>query len=1068
MKKKYWFIVGIFLLSYVWGVWSAVVPSYASATKTELIQKDGLNLSYEYSAQENTNRWRILFSRKSEAENSEQCLKLKILDEKGQTIAYPVNENMVVEEDWLVEKNYSASFEDELMIELPKSTKKLHLLVQMYERTTAKKQNKSSQKTIEKINDSFELTIQDASVTTIEANENDSTSEETETLSSEEFIGPREVTPVSATTVPYNGLTRITPKSYTNKEPDYTTVGESIYPTHSWQPIGQTAVLNHQGGDETSTTWDGLTSWDTSANNYENSYINYGVATKTPDISLRKYASEAAKADEFTVRLNVRGNTIAKSGVDICIVMDNSRSMILTEGNIGGKTKKALADSALQKLIDKFKAAELDAGSLRIGGIIYSSSEDPKFANQTIPMSEAESDWQGLVNAYKNSTSNGNTYTQKALMDAQSMLNASGNPERQKVIFLMTDGAPNYSVEPLEGYVAPSIYYDGMRFTKYNQNTIATGSNLQGNPAGGFGIVYIPLGHRVTGISRLMYSHLTPMNSTAADIREQGMEIHTIAINVQKTLTSEVHTTADLVKGLYRVASKKANTDEKSDNASDYLFHNISTTGEFETSFEEWFNSVIYTVNKGKITDPIGEMFELVGTPKVTEVKKADVPAIEASKMANDPVVSDKTITVENINLYDQQEIQLEYTVRLKKEADGYQSNTWYQLNGRTILEPTPEKNNVALDFGVPSAREKEAEIQIPVEKKWVDKQQTLEDYWTLRAASINVSLQKKQVDGDWQSISTKNLTGNNDWRGYFTVKKDDAIYRVVEEKRVTGYEKASINSEEFTVETLPTEGIILTNKLMLTEASFYKYGNDGKTPFDKNLPTFKVIRKADQKELIAELTPDSSGQVKISNLPLGEFIIEETNVPTGHVKMSEIELKVTENQAGTGLNVTMDGEVTSLVVTNKLKDFTLKVHKLDQNEKELAGASFRLEGTDYDERVSSGTTFIFKGLRPGTYRLTEVGIPEGYKGLKDPVMIQIFDDGTVSIPTSPNVAGSGSVGTEKNLITVKVKNQKQPSGILPQTGSTKRIIVTRIAFGAFGIGSLLSIVYSVYRRKYR
>ena len=55
--------------------------------------------------------------------------------------------------------------------------------------------------------------------------------------------------------------------------------------------------------------------------------------------------------------------------------------------------------------------------------------------------------------------------SQKALMDAQTMLNNANGTDRRKVIFLLTDGAPNMSEVPLSG-IDTNIYYDGVRITQ--------------------------------------------------------------------------------------------------------------------------------------------------------------------------------------------------------------------------------------------------------------------------------------------------------------------------------------------------------------------------------------------------------------------------------------------------------------------------------------------------------------------------------------------------------------------------------------------------------------------------
>lgn len=70
---------------------------------------------------------------------------------------------------------------------------------------------------------------------------------------------------------------------------------------------------------------------------------------------------------------------------------------------------------------------------------------------------------------------------------------------------------------------------------------------------------------------------------------------------------------------MYKIASKKSNA--TGDTQNDYQFYHANTTGDFDISFEDWFTSVIQTVDKGVIEDPIGDMFELVGKPTVKEIK---------------------------------------------------------------------------------------------------------------------------------------------------------------------------------------------------------------------------------------------------------------------------------------------------------------------------------------------------------------------------------------------------------------------------------------------------------------
>lgn len=1273
MKKKHLLMLVVLLFSFITETLPSLVTAYAETTKTELIDEKFLKVSYEYESLEDTNRWRITFSRQSEESDKEQRLKLKVTNEKGKVITYPAIKNMDEKDEWLIEKNYSASMEGQLVFELPKSTKKLNLDVQLDEQTLSNGKDAKIQENILDIKESFVLKAQD-------------TKEETKTseskaavkTSSEDFIGPpepEEVVPVPVTAVPNNGLLRMDPPKYTNKAPVYTS-NNGTYPTCYWTPTGQSNVRNHQGGYEKESGWDGVTSWDVSSDDYTKSYIKYGVEKTKPNISLRKYASETSKDDEFNVRLNVRGSTIPKPGVDVCFVLDNSASMIQTEGYIGGISRKTLSVNSLQKLIDKFKAANPETDSLRIGGVIFSAKNN-NYGNPIVPMSSNESNWQNLVNTYKNTPSDGDTYTQKALMDAQTMLNNVGGTDRRKVIFLLTDGAPNMSAVPIALKNDTNIYYDGVRITQNDGNSIAGGSYLQAAPTGGKSYtVKIPEGYYIAQPNRCIYSHLTPVNSTAADIKDQGMEINSIAINIKKNFTYEGHSDAELIRGLYKIASKKSNA--TGDIQNDYQFYHAKTTGDFDISFDDWFNSVIQTVDKGVIEDPIGDMFELVGKPTVKEIKKSGVPAIETSKLPNDPVVTNNTIKVDNINLYGQQEVQLDYKLRLKTDAVNYEGDTWYQTNGRTTLTPTPERTTDKLDFGVPSVKGKANKFEIPVEKKWSDSHMNTENYWGLRANSVRVVLQRKS-GSSWVDVETKTLNAANNWKTSFSADGGSTIYRVVEPSRTTGYAKPDSNVNEFTAKTLPSkgvqitnkllkgatvfckymedgktpftsdlprftirrksdgkvlvsnlepnargqvlitdiplgdfvidetyvpqgydkmtdidvkavensagtdlnitvngktslhevtnkrtkdleipvekvwsdshrgtenywglrtnyvrvtlqkrtgstwedvesltltpidnwkgvfqnveggntvyrvveeartigyakptynygtsftaatkpkEGIKLTNKLLTGKAVICKYMDDGKTPFGKDKPKFTVTRRSDGKVLATDLEPDNNGQVTIENIPMGDFVIEESYVPAGYEKMTNIELKAVENAAGTALNITLNGKASPYKVTNKLADFKLKIKKVDQDGNELRGASFRLIGTSYDQTETGGPYFEFTGLRPGEYSLSETVVPNGYQGMSGTVRISISREGVVSIQSNPNVSGSGGVGNP-NLIQLTVTNRKRGAGPLPSTGGSGTAMFFKVALGVISTaGGLLGSLYWLHTKR--
>lgn len=1273
MKKKHLLMLVVLLFSFIAETLPSLVTAHAETTKTELIDEKFLKVSYDYEPQEDSNRWRITFSRQSEQSDKEQRLKLKVTNEKGKVIAYPTIKSMTEKDEWLIEKDYSSSMEGQLVFELPKTTKKLNLDVQMDEQTLSDKQDAKTQENILDIKKPFVLEVKD----TKEETKTSETKEVNKNDSDGYYDEPARPS-AQAAAMPNFGLLRIEPPKYQNKVPDYTTsASDGVYPKYPWTPTGQSNVVNHQGGYEKDSGWDGETQWNILQDDCTKSYIKYGENRSKPNIELRKFASETTREDEFDIRLNVRGRTIPKPGVDVVFVLDNSASMELSKGNIGGMKRKDLSVKSLQKLIDKFKAADPDTDSLRIGGIIYSSPGAPS-SNRTVPMSNNATGWQNLVNTYKNAKSDGNTLTQKALVDAQLMLNNASGTNRRKVIFHLTDGAPNISLVPAAARSDSSIYYDGLRI--YRNGTYQGYAEHPLQNAIGYPSYYttkIPNGYSLGTTGQCIYSHLTPANSTAADIKEQGIEINSIAINIDANVISvERHTTNELITGLYRMASKKANATGNSQ--SDYQFYHASTTGDFDVSFDDWFNSVIQTVDKGVIEDPIGDMYELVGTPTVKELKKSGVPAIESGKQPNKPVVSNKKITVDNINLYGSQEIQVDYKVRLKTDASNYEGGKWYPTNGRTTLTPTPERTTDKLDFGVPSARGKAEKVKIPVEKKWSDSFKNTENYWGLRSNSVKVLLQRKK-NNSWIDVETKTLNAANNWKDEFTTEGGNIVYRVVEPSRTTGYAKPESNVGEFSAKTLPSKGVQITNKLLTGKAIICKYKEDGKTPFSGDKPKFSVKRKSDGKVLATDLEPDASGQVTISDIPMGDFIVEEsyvpqgytkmddidlkavdngsgtsldvtlngqkspykvinklakdlkipvekiwsdshrgtenywglrtsyvrvtlqkrvgsnwedvetltltpidswkgvfqgveggntvyrvveesrttgyakptynytnsftaanaptggvklTNklltgkavickykddgktpfsgdkpkfsvkrksdgkvlatdlepdadgqvtindipmgnfiveesyVPTGYEKMADIELRAVENSAGTALTITLNGKSSPYKVSNKLADFTLKIKKVDQAGDELRGASFRLIGTSYDQTRTGGPNFEFTGLRPGEYSLTETVVPNGYQGMSGTVRVSISQTGNVTVQSNPNVSGSGGLGNP-NLIQLTVTNKKRGQGPLPGTGGSGTAMFFKVAIGVISTaGGLLGSLYWLHTKR--
>ena len=102
---------------------------------------------------------------------------------------------------------------------------------------------------------------------------------------------------------------------------------------------------------------------------------------------------------------------------------------------------------------------------------------------------------------------------------------------------------------------------------------------------------------------------------------------------------------------------------------------------------------------------------------------------------------------------------------------------------------------------------------------------------------------------------------------------------------------------------------------------------------------------------------------------------------------------------------VTLDKDNTaaSITITNKVKeqdeDFNLLIRKVDENKTALAGAKFQMKDED-GKVIDTWTSTLAEHpltLEPGTYKLSELAAPSGYKPGGE-VTIKVDEDGNISV----------------------------------------------------------------------
>lgn len=250
MKKSNFLIVILLFFSLIVDASLALMPAHAEKEEIKLVDENFLKLSYMCEEEKDAVQWQVKYKCQSE-EGEQQRLKFRLTDEKDKAIDYPKLDNLIERDGWLIERSFSKKTEGQLTFKRNHSTKKLRLYVQVDQQKKADKNNKD----IEIKKDILERTepfILEYGKTQKKTATTDSSERKKETrmssVSSEEFIGPKInekksrnflMSPAS------NGSSLMYRSSYQNKEPSYKE-DAGKYPEFSWQPAGQTNVINHQ------------------------------------------------------------------------------------------------------------------------------------------------------------------------------------------------------------------------------------------------------------------------------------------------------------------------------------------------------------------------------------------------------------------------------------------------------------------------------------------------------------------------------------------------------------------------------------------------------------------------------------------------------------------------------------------------------------------------------------------------------------------------------------------------------------------------------------------------------
>ncbi|MUP35937.1 SpaA isopeptide-forming pilin-related protein [Enterococcus lactis] len=997
-KKSVWFMMVDILMGFIPPILTAC-SSIAHAIETQpdkIVDQAGLKVISSVSSDGNSLNWELQYEKSVASDGNDQALKFKVTAD-GEAIAFNEDASFAANDDqWFAEKNFSKQSQGSLSFTTALNVSKVALEIQADATKTDGTQAVTINKNIltSAVEGPHALKLPavatqettEVSATSPTTAEETTSSQETETTAqteeaseakSSEINSSRVV--VGASNLKYlSGISAFSSINYSNIAPEYTTdATKGTFPTNSWQPAGQTNVINHQGNKERNfATWDGVTSWNGDPSDTTHSYIQYGE--KQTDFAIRKYAKETSKPGLYDVYLNVKGNKQEDiKPVDIVLVVDMSGSMESSQSN-GWNDRAGAARNGVKNFLQTIKDAGI-GDYVNVGLVGFSS---PRYVTGpdgylTVPIGKASDT--SHINAINNALKpkfTGGTYTQIGIEQGQQMLAGSSN--ENKMMIVLTDGVPTFSKK-----VTAAQTIDGTTYaTKFGNRLDEPGNTSKLNRSyvvGSWG-------------NRTNIDSTWPATLGAAKIaKDAGLTIHLLGIQLSKDgnfLTEQqVRDRASLIAtpGKYKDA-------ETTDDVSDYL-------NEQAKNVVKSFNTIV----NGSINDPLGDQFSYEGTPTVKSISTGD------SAVTNLPTVnqSNGKVTTTELNLGKDQEIQIHYQVRINTEDKDFTPEKWYPMNGQTTLTPNGDNPDNKVDFGVPSA--KAPGVKLDLKKIWEEYDKDT----SKRPDSLNFTLNRKDT------------TESNSWKqGFIRLSKSDVatdtnvwektnIEKVAETQGATeslwlpqfnnkgkdfaySFEEATVNGYESSSNAATT---IWTNKKIYTPLALEitKISDQGKTPLKGAV--FK-LSGGSLPNAGVELKDNGDGTYTLSDdkykLQLNtEYTLTEVTPPAGHTATTtswkvnvSAEGKVTINDAVTGIEI-KDNTI-KYTIENEFTKRPLLVEKYNKDSgKTLDGAKFTLK--QYDDKWTNDGKVVgddligndaksFASLAPGYYSLEETKVPTGYK----------------------------------------------------------------------------------------
>lgn len=213
----------------------------------------------------------------------------------------------------------------------------------------------------------------------------------------------------------------------------------------------------------------------------------------------------------------------------------------------------------------------------------------------------------------------------------------------------------------------------------------------------------------------------------------------------------------------------------------------------------------------------------------------------------------------------------------------------------------------------------------------------------------------------------------------------------------------------------------------------------------------FKVLQG---NTTIKDVTTDDNGEATVNKLLYGNYAIQEIEPPTNYNINSELK----------SFKVSEDGKLYTITFTNRMKDCSITINKVNEIGEKLSDAEFDLIDKSNNKVIKHGITdskgkLIFDGLRRGEYTVKETKIPIGHvnSNTTRDISIKTYENPSVTIEntrTRGNIKVTKTDAEDGKLLPNTTFELSQNGNLLDtaKTNSKGEILFSNLLYGKYEI----------------